>query len=230
MDEQEWLACADRTVMLSHLEGQVTERQLRLFAVACCRHVWDLLPDQRSRAAVEVAERCADRLVDARQQASILGQALAAANRTTGRAAWAPYWAAKKNISESVWNACEAALDGTARHAVYQARAAGADQASAWEDARSAGARDQARLLRDILGNPFRPAKLDAAWLDWQGGLVPALARRIYDERDFTGLAILADALEDAGCDDADVLSHCRSGDDHVRGCWALDLILATSR
>jgi hypothetical protein len=226
MNEQEWLACADRTLLLSHLDGHVTERQLRLFAVACCRHVWDLLPDQRSRTAVEVAEGYADRLVDARQQAGVLGQALAAANRTTGRAAWAPYWAAKRKITESVWNACEAALDGSVRQAVSRARATGADLASAWEEARSAGAREQARLLRDILGNPFRPAKLDAAWLHWQGGLVPALARRIYDERDFTGLAILADALEDAGCDDADVLSHCRSGGDHVRGCHVVDLLL----
>ncbi len=172
MNEQEWLACADPHWMLEVLRGKVSERKVRLFAVACCRHVWDLLPDRRSRTAVEVAERYADRLADARQQAGVLGQALAAANRTTGRAAWAPYWAAKKNISESVWNACEAALDGTARQAVYRAHSAGADEASAWEDAQSAGAREQARLLRDILGNPFRPAKLDAAWLHWQGGLV----------------------------------------------------------
>ena len=241
MTEQEWLTCADRTVMLGYLEGRVSERQLRLFAAACCRQVWDLLPDRRSREAVEVAERIADRrswgvvevaerypdrLADERLRAGILGQALAAANRTTGRAAWAPYWAAKRNIGESLWNACEAALDGATRQAVFRARGEGADLASAWDDARTAGAREQAEILRDILGNPFRPGTVKEAWLRWQGGLVGALARRIYDERDFAALAILADALEDAGCDDEAVLSHCRSGGDHVRGCWAVDLLL----
>src|SRR5260370_38994279 len=110
MNEQEWLACADATLMLSHLGTGVTERKLRLFAVACCRHIWHLLPDQRSRVAVEVAEQYADRLASERQQAGVLKEAIAAANRTTGRAAWAAYWAAKKNISDSVGNTCVAAL------------------------------------------------------------------------------------------------------------------------
>lgn len=226
MNEQEWLACADRTMMLGHLEGRVTERKLRLFAVACCRHIWDLLPDRRSRAAVEVAEQYADQLADERQQVGVLKQALAAANRTTGRAGWAAYWTAKKNLPQTVWYVCEVVQEAAARQAVYAARAGGDDELAAWEAAQLAGAREQARLLRDILGNPFRVAAVDAAWLRWQGGLVPALARRMYDERDFTGMGVLADALEDAGCEDADVLGHCRSGSEHVRGCWALDLLL----
>jgi len=227
MNEQEWLACADRTMMLSHLEGRVTERKLRLFAVACCRHIWDLLPDRRSRTAVEVAEQYADRQADEKQQLGVLKQALEAANRTTGRAGWAAYWTAKKNLPQTVSNVCEAAQDAVARQAVFTARAAGDDQKSAWETALVAGARAQARLLRDILGNPFRPAALEPAWLRWQGGLVPALALRMYDERDFTGMGVLADALEDSGCDDPTVLEHCCSGSEHTRGCWALDLVLA---
>jgi hypothetical protein len=63
------------------------------------------------------------------------------------------------------------------------------------------------------------------AWLAW-GGLVPTLARAIREERRFQDLPVLADALEDAGCTDADILGHCRAGGPHLRGCWVLDLLL----
>jgi hypothetical protein len=79
-------------------------------------------------------------------------------------------------------------------------------------------------LLCDIFGPP--PVSLDPAWLAWNGGTVPAIARRVYDDRAFHDLPILADALEDAGCADPDVLAHCRGGGEHVRGCWVVDLIL----
>jgi hypothetical protein len=84
--------------------------------------------------------------------------------------------------------------------------------------------REQARLLRDIFGNPFRPIALDPAWLTSD---VLALARGIYDERAFDRMPILADALQDAGCDSEDVLNHCRDANQvHVRGCWVVDLVL----
>ena len=81
-------------------------------------------------------------------------------------------------------------------------------------------------LLRDIVGNPFRPVTLDPAWLRWNDGCVPKIAQSIYEERRFGELPILADALEDAGCDNADILAHCRGPEPHVRGCWAVDAIL----
>src|SRR5262249_8755936 len=80
-------------------------------------------------------------------------------------------------------------------------------------------------LLRCVFGNPFRPAQLDRAWLSANDGAVYKLARSIYDESAFERLPILADALEDAGCDNADILSHCRSEGPHARGCWVVDLI-----
>lgn len=84
-----------------------------------------------------------------------------------------------------------------------------------------------AKLLRDIVWPfPAPNATLDRATLSWHYGTVPAIARRIYDERTFHDLPILADALEDAGCTDRDILAHCRSGGEHVRGCWVVDLIL----
>src|SRR5262249_18379904 len=81
----------------------------------------------------------------------------------------------------------------------------------------------QCQLLRDIFGNTFRPVTLDPAW---RSSTVTSLAQAIYEKRAFDRLPILADALEDAGCDNADVLGHSRGGDEHVRGCWVVDLVL----
>ena len=80
--------------------------------------------------------------------------------------------------------------------------------------------------LRDIWGNPFQSVALDASWLAWNDGTIRKLAQPIYDHRAFDRLPLLADALEDAGCTDADILGHCRSGGEHVRGCWVIDLLL----
>ncbi len=80
------------------------------------------------------------------------------------------------------------------------------------------------RLFRDIFGNPFRPVAFNPAW---RSEAAVALARAAYEARNFTLLPILADALEEAGCDHADVLAHCRQPDAvHVRGCWVVDLVL----
>src|SRR5262249_55694135 len=87
-----------------------------------------------------------------------------------------------------------------------------------------------ADLLRDLFGNPFRPAAVDPAWLAWNDGVVGRLAEAAYSERESPSgqlsparLALVADALEDAGCADADLLGHLRSSGPHVRGCWAVD-------
>jgi hypothetical protein len=90
-------------------------------------------------------------------------------------------------------------------------------------------------LLRDLFGpSPFREVRLDPTWLAWQGSIVVQLARAAYDNRDLpiggtldgARLAVLADALEEAGCTDSDILEHCRRRAEHVRGCWVLDALL----
>jgi hypothetical protein len=86
-----------------------------------------------------------------------------------------------------------------------------------------------ASLFRDIIGNPYRPAQVDPSWLRWNDGTIPKIAQGIYEERAFGRLPILADALLDAGCDNEDILAHCRSAGPHVRGCWAVDLLLEKS-
>jgi hypothetical protein len=83
-----------------------------------------------------------------------------------------------------------------------------------------------AALLRCIFGNPFRPATVAPPWLTWHGGLLVSMAQRMYDSRDFSDMPVLADALEEAGCSDTDILNHCRQPVGHVRGCWVVDLLL----
>jgi hypothetical protein len=80
--------------------------------------------------------------------------------------------------------------------------------------------------LRDIFGDPFNSVAIGPAWLEWNKGTVNRLARTIYNDKEFALMPILGDALEDALCDDAAILQHCRSVGPHVRGCWVLDLIL----
>jgi hypothetical protein len=81
-------------------------------------------------------------------------------------------------------------------------------------------------LLREIMGNPFRSPAIAPAVLAWNGGAVRRFAKAMYDERSFAQMSQLADALEQAGCTDADVIAHCREPGEHVRGCWVVDLIL----
>jgi hypothetical protein len=83
--------------------------------------------------------------------------------------------------------------------------------------------RDVASLLRCIVGNPFRPVAFDVTW---RTETVVSLASAIYAERAFDRMPILADALEEAGCDHADILSHCRGPGPHARGCWVVDAVL----
>jgi hypothetical protein len=86
--------------------------------------------------------------------------------------------------------------------------------------------REQVRLEREVAGNPFRPVALDPSW---RTSTAVALARQMYESRDFGAMPILADALEEAGCYSPDVLAHCRGDGPHVRGCWMVDLILGKS-
>ncbi|AWM42440.1 hypothetical protein C1280_29445 [Gemmata obscuriglobus] len=75
----------------------------------------------------------------------------------------------------------------------------------------------------EVAGNPFQPSHFVPAW---RTDTVTALAKQMYETRDFAAMPILADALQDAGCDSDALLRHCRGEGTHVRGCWALDLVL----
>src|SRR5262249_37713894 len=122
------------------------------------------------------------------------------------------------------WLACRAAVNAACAvgHALSSQGASENEVAGATHTEFAA----QTALVRDLFGNPFRPAQADPAWLAWNGGTVPKLAEAVYPERAFDRLPVLADALEEAGCCDAELLSHLRSPGPHVRGCWAVDLLI----
>jgi hypothetical protein len=233
MTEAEWLACTDPQPMLGPLRGKVRDRKLRLFGCGCCRRLWGALVPA-SWNAVEASEWYADRPPNATvlHEGSPLygsqpdGEAVAA---TTGQAAL--FLSGGKPDIKRMLSSLQSAAGYVAVHS--EASLAGPRQAAAWHAARNAEGASQAALLRDVLGNPFHPVTVYPAW---QMSTVLALAQAAYDERelpagslDTTRLAVLADALEDAGCTDADVLDHLRGPGPHVRGCWAVDLLLGKS-
>jgi hypothetical protein len=120
-------------------------------------------------------------------------------------------------------NDTHAALRSPPGEEIQAARAA----SSAAELARSRERAAQSSLLRDIFGNPFRPRRrIQPQWLSWNTGIIAKLAQAIYNKRAFDRMPILAAALEKAGCTDQDILGHCRSGGEHCRGCWVVDLVL----
>ncbi|VTT98566.1 Uncharacterized protein (Fragment) OS=uncultured bacterium PE=4 SV=1 [Gemmataceae bacterium] len=83
---------------------------------------------------------------------------------------------------------------------------------------------EKSALLRDIFGNPFRPVAFDPAW---RTSTAVSLAKHMYESRDFSAMPILADAIQDAGCEAEALLAHCRDPKQvHVRGCWVVDLVL----
>ncbi|OGZ69933.1 MAG: hypothetical protein A3F47_01340 [Candidatus Staskawiczbacteria bacterium RIFCSPHIGHO2_12_FULL_38_11] len=101
------------------------------------------------------------------------------------------------------------------------------DTGAGYRDALNSLRGHQCQILRDIFGNPFQPPPaINPVWFRWSDGAIIKIARVIYDEHGFDRLPILADALEDAGCTDAAILEHLRGPGPHVRGCWALDLLL----
>jgi hypothetical protein len=225
--ERSWLASTTPHSLLLTLKGKRQPRQRRLFAVACCRRVLEEMTDEASRRAVETAERYADGLTtrgeldaahrDAQQVAiGLLGASLAAPAReqATAWARWQLAYAAQLTCSP---NRTTEAAEEIAKWALHHRGYAHHEREKA----------AQCALIRDVFGNPFQPPPVvEDVWLNWNGGTVPKLARAIYDERRFVDLPILADALEEAGCGDSDILSHCRDGGEHVRGCWVLDLLL----
>jgi hypothetical protein len=220
MTESEWLECTDPQEMLAFLKGKASDRKLRLFAVACCRRVWHLLTDERSRCLVEKVEQHADgsaSVYDVTNACDIHENAFAAYDfKAPGYAAMFAF----SHFKQTAWEAAEA----IGRAAWWDSLPADDPIIAVVESAsRNAEVEAQCQMLRCIFGNPFRPVAFDPAW---RTSSVVALAQSVYDDRAFDHLPILAEALEEAGCHDADVLGHLRQGGEHVRGCWPLDLIL----
>jgi hypothetical protein len=228
MTEAEWLAAQKPELMLKFVQEVASDRKLRLFAIACCRQVWPLLTDARSQRAVAIAERFTEQLAS---------QAELDVSWQCGEVALQECIRDNAPHQHGLAYACLAARNSTVScsHETARETAAAAARAAGWgfrngsQDERyiadrKACERSQADALRDIFGDLFRSVTFVSAW---RTSDVLLLARGIYEEHAFDRMPILADALQDAGCDSNELLNHLRDvSAAHVRGCWALDLVL----
>jgi hypothetical protein len=215
MTEAEWLATTN-PYDLTHYKACRSERKRRLLSCALVRQVLHLLPEDGYRLAIETCERFADCLVEWKEM-------LAARKLLTK--AWPT--TQKEEAVNCAWQAVWKSLDKKAVMSVHAWQHAAFARASLtrpdWNLGYDEGKRAALLLIREIFGNPFRQITLDPAW---RTQTATQLATAIYDDRAFDRLPILADALEEAGCTDADILSHLRGPGPHVRGCWVVDLLL----
>jgi hypothetical protein len=239
MTEDQWLTCTNPLPMLRQLEQlgnadrRLHRRRFRRSSNPAPPFVSRLLPDRRFRLFTCAVCRCGP--LPHEWQASALDIAERFANgrvseddlRVAARAVWdrAPPPGLLDPIPFTLGSPC--GLDG-AWNGSHKARLAADPSLISEPYSEELVATDEvgwlhAALLRDIFGNPFRPVTLDRARLT---SAVLTLAHGIYADRAFDRLPILADALQDAGCDRADVLDHCRGPGPHARGCWVVDQIL----
>ncbi len=232
MTELDWDAATEPQEMLRLLKdsGRASDRNLRLFAVACCRRIWDVLTDEAARGAVEVAERFADEEATA-EELELAADAVC--DRHTELEEELDQAEVYPAETVRLFNALEAAWLATRDDFRFGI-------GGIWGNVDWARKKDGAEypalcgLLRDIFGTPHRrPIAADPSW---RTPAVVALAQAAYDERqlpsgylDRARLLVLADALEEAGCDDAGLLQHLRGEGPHVRGCFAVDVVLGKS-
>jgi hypothetical protein len=207
--------------MVDFLYRRGYDRKLRLFAVACCRRICARLhssAQESDERRIAVAERFADGFETADGLARLWETPLTDTEHGPPSACNPhPRWAARN----AAIGAGGAALnDWLLAHPRALRRSPEARAAKHAEIIIVTG------LLHCIFGNPFRPQAIEQPW---PAAETVALARSIYEERRFQDLPVLGDALEEAGCPNADILNHCRQSGSHVRGCWVVDLLLEKS-
>jgi hypothetical protein len=216
MTEVEWFACeqfGDEMSSAAIASPQWSFRKETLFCAACCRRVLAVLPDERGAQLLDEFEAAAlgptmNPAVDyTRPLARYVAHALADPRTTADERSLIALGTVARGYISQAAESCAFAL----------AKQTHPPQPSQEE------MRIQAAMIRDIVGNPFRPVAFQP---QWRTDTVVALARQIDASRDFSAVPILADALQDAGCDNADILTHCRAPVLHVRGCWVVDLVL----
>jgi hypothetical protein len=199
--------------MIWSVEKNATARKLALFSCACCRRIWDSLPDNRYTRAVETLEGFVDGFVSLDETQAAQTEAWAAARNS--REEW--LWGGQRPWEQAVWAVEIATWTREITHSVPFT-------VSTTELEDDGECPDQSGILRCIFGPlPFRPVTLDPAWLT---PTVQSIAQTIYTDRAFDRLPILADALEESGCANEEILNHLRQPGVHVKGCWALDLVL----
>jgi hypothetical protein len=227
MTEAEWLAGTDPTKMLEFLRGKAGDRKLTLFVCACWRRCGPFLPDN-IRGTNLITEQYAD------------GMVRAGALLTTLLASGFPRHEADEFITASCEHAIAVARNCAAVmsfRCLKLSRPGYQNPAATIRTDYDAENATQCHILRDLFGKPMRPSpSLPGIVLAWNDRTIPRIAEGLYNDRklpegtlDAGRLAILADALLDAGCDNEELIGHCRSEGPHVRGCWAVDLLLGKS-
>jgi hypothetical protein len=239
MNEEEWLTRPTPRKLLEHLEEYrlADARKLRLFAIACCYRVQAWFIDPRQHTAIEVLEQFVDGDMSAEElENSMLEvQRICDLDTLCGEGhgdkrdhgwAYAVYHAAQV-ISQATCNDLPGGDNPTLIDRAHDIVMNTVDALVATSisslHAQEIACQTLCEFLRDIFGNPFRPVAFTDSW---RSETVVALATSIYADRAFDRLPVLADALEEAGCDHPDVLAHCRGPGPHVRGCWVVDLLL----
>jgi len=226
MTEKQWLKSANAEAMNEFYGERHTERKARLLMLASCLRHPNELQAEPIRAMVDllIAHYADPRKPDE----PFSGRNLAAPYRKLERFASSVDSGLSRGVAFGMVAAAEPVttmkrLEEGFRYLVFSCLHDVAYGVQGGKHKRES--KVQAALVREILGNPFRPVTLDPAWLTEN---VVLLARQMYETEDFSHTPILADALQDAGCENVDVLKHCRDETlTHVRGCWVLDLILS---
>jgi hypothetical protein len=213
MSQDDWTVAEEPVALLKMVEPIASDRKMRMLACGCCRLIWDDLSLEPVRAVVEMSEKYADGLVSADDL-----------NESHNRAVI--------TFVNTLHEQVRLLTEDPAEFTRFQKAArvndcchVGKLSSEKVSDLLSAqGVKERgSELLREIFGNPFRPVSFDPAW---RTSTAVALAQQMYDGRDFSLMPIPGDALQDAGCEHADILDHCRSAGPHVRGCWVVDLVL----
>jgi hypothetical protein len=230
--EAEWLACGVPLAMLEFLRGKASDRKSRLLAVACCHRIWHLIPVYEASQCVNLAELYADGKASREQLDHAIQLSMNRCDYT--RSWWGARWGVVEIYAIQAVTRVHRHDEGSrARTLPYAAQAWAYAELMKWQRTGTGDEQNlravvveetarQAGLVRCIFGNPFYPATADPVWFT---STVVSLAQGIYEERAFDRLPILADALQDAGCENDDILDHCRTEGPHVRGCWVVDLL-----
>jgi hypothetical protein len=244
MDEAGWLSAKYAGGMIwtlfsrSGKGGQIKDERFRRFGIACTRRALAALPGGNSPALdlveASISSNLAAVLPNARKLHQAQLMAARGAERPFGQLAFACAVGAIGKCLKSKPSQA-AVADEPAREAIaaMQGHTEGWDPVGYPRQPRHQAVVDaeclvQAALARDIFGNPFRPPV--AFEPSWRTSTVLALAKQMYESGEFGAMPILADALQDAGCEDEAILDHCRDANQpHVRGCWVVDLVLSKS-
>ncbi len=247
MTEDRWRTSTDSKLLFEWLARPAGDRKSQLWFAACGRAIWPLLPGEHSKNAVEWLERHVEGKVNSNgRNLSWLAEAdvFRFDSMEELREEFPDYYAETVHwirfVDEmpverlqAIAGWCSVIEQFDARDTLRQAADFAEWCLSGYSGPEGSYGRNlpgtRARflnpnLLRCVFGNPYRPVAFSPSW---RSESAIALARTAYDTRNFTLLPILADALEEAGCDHADILSHCRDPKaTHARGCWVVDLVL----